>query len=93
MAQSGLYYLSVLLVVLVGFVEAQRPGKWAVEQGLDDGSRKLMLTPSMLSGVMFLLIFVTILAAGLTCLTGVQTPSTFGDEKNPIKPLNINKQY
>merc|ERR1712146_794682 len=67
-------------------VEAQRPQPWSAETKLANGEH-LFVTRNILSGFMFLALFLTIFLSGLSCLLGVQTPLSFGDEKNPIKPL------
>nr|ABV22276.1 unknown [Karlodinium veneficum]ABV22277.1 unknown [Karlodinium veneficum] len=92
MARCAFLY-SALLVAILGIVESQRPAMWKIEKDLNDGKAKLMMTPNVLSGVLFMTLFLLIGLSGLTCLLGVQTPFSFGDEKNPIKPLNMNKQY
>merc|ERR1712013_380829 len=70
------------LALLVGLVEAQRP------QAFKSEGEVLYVTPTLMAGALFGLLWLCIFFAGFCCLFSLQTPAFFAD-----KPLTMHKNY
>merc|ERR1712014_373322 len=83
-AGAGRLLHAVLLALTWLTVEAQRPIPFKKEA---DGT-ELMITPNIMSAILFGIVWLMLFSAGFCCLFQVQTPSAYEE-----KCLILNKQY
>ena len=76
------FRLALVLSFAVGLVMSQRPVPFEKE------GVTLTITPTIMTGILFGLFWVTLFLAGFCCLFQVQTPSAYEE-----KGLSMNKNY
>merc|ERR1712151_74135 len=80
----GRLFNAVLLALTLLAVDAQRPTPFKKEAQ----DAELMITPNIMSAILFGIVWLMLFSAGFCCLFQVQTPSAYEEEC-----LILNKQY